>query len=845
MRLFLNGSVLIVRALAALVVGAAISASPSHAAVEPTSDDARIALPAPAFAFTGDSNTVFLWVYREPATGTRAILDIPGAISLITNADGDTLVTVKYVNDRPAFLQMSVPDALPEDEWSLITISIDQPSGEALLAVESTSGGMRSQTAQAGVPFGAGPVSGDLTLGAFNGYSAMRGVYGVVVVRNHSVTLADAQALFALRHHFGPYEQDTQADGGRMNGVPGARWMINHGVFIEPWNATSMFDLTPAQLAAKMNEPARITDFHVYSRQSSYMSTSFRVVRPTTAVESMTYRSPFERQPGFFVRRLPEFVDDFSTQPVQAVAPLSRRLGERAVPNSGPPMRVVVSANSRGVRQQDGTGQAGGFAHGFTLATFEDNAGIFLRPVRVSNVGPYFGLRTSTGADYQPRRSPDAYPIETTNFSRLFTGGPTTNADGPGTGILLILQNSYYGLRCQPEPGSRLTADRRLTVRAYVLEYPNGPVVQVAADAGPTQSATGVQTTVGSVDLNTAIPALDSVVSAVESNTEFLIPGNLTAGPQTISEGMGCSLHWYGSRGSVSIVQSVRFDPGANSTRIVLERAHDYSVNVGSTVRFGPVGIRVLEHTHGPAEPGFEWRGLELTRTSAPDRSSLVVFAYDAFNPDDGGLAFAPAGWSGRGYDAQLDTSFSSSHRNWIAAAQPDLWLEFIAHQQSHPSSMERMRQTIAQGSPTTEIAWVGCVEFEDGDTHESWHRYILENAKAAGVPGFTVFDHPLTGSFFDGAIDGAFVAGNHLTARGNTAIANATLDVLKTAARWPGDANNDARVDFNDLNMLLSNFGASGPNDGSLPGDVNLDGSVDFTDLNAVLSNFGSSAFD
>jgi hypothetical protein len=673
----------------------------------------------------------------------------------------------------------------------------------------------------------------------------MRGVYGIVVVRDHSVTVADAQGLFALRHHFGPYEADTLADGGRMNGIEGARWMVNHGVFIEPWNGTGVFGITAAQLAAKMNEPARTTDFHVYSRQNGYRPTSFRVVRPVTEVVSMTYRSPFELQPGFFVRRLPEFDGDFSTEPVPAVAPTARRLAERASPVSGPPMRVVVSANSRGVRQQDGTGEAGNFAHGFTLAMFEDVGGVFLRPVRISNVGPYFGLRTTSAADSQPRRSPDALPIEETNFARMFTGGPSPSAFGPGTGILLYTTDSYYGLRCRPEPGSRLTADRPLTLRAYLLEYPNAPVAQISADAGFNQNEPGVQTPIETVDLDTAIPSLDSVVSMAISSSEFEIAGDLTKGDTPLAAGMGCTLHWPGSRGSISIVQSVNYEPDRASTRVVLERPHDYVVNVGSTLRFGPVGIRVVEHTHGPATLAHEWRGLELKRLSDIDRTSLVVYAYDAFNPDDGGLAFAPAGWSGRGYDAQLDDSFAVSHHNWIAAAQPDLWLEFIAHQYSNSSSMERMRQVIAEASPSTQIAWVGCVEYEDGDDHENWQRFILANAKAAGVPGFTVFRHPLTGSFFDGAIDGAFVAGNHLTARGNKAIANAALDILRTAARWPGDANNDARVDFADLNTLLSNFGTSGPSDGSLVGDVNLDGFVDFSDLNAVLSNFGSSVFD
>lgn len=52
------------------------------------------------------------------------------------------------------------------------------------------------------------------------------------------------------------------------------------------------------------------------------------------------------------------------------------------------------------------------------------------------------------------------------------------------------------------------------------------------------------------------------------------------------------------------------------------------------------------------------------------------------------------------------------------------------------------------------------------------------------------------------------------------------------------GDTNGDGRVDFLDLNAVLSDFGVNGA---CLNGDVNRDLRVDFTDLNIVLSRFGS----
>ncbi len=52
-----------------------------------------------------------------------------------------------------------------------------------------------------------------------------------------------------------------------------------------------------------------------------------------------------------------------------------------------------------------------------------------------------------------------------------------------------------------------------------------------------------------------------------------------------------------------------------------------------------------------------------------------------------------------------------------------------------------------------------------------------------------------------------------------------------------PGDANSDNRVDLQDLNVILSTFGATGP----ASGDINGDLSVDVPDMNAVLANFGA----
>lgn len=68
--------------------------------------------------------------------------------------------------------------------------------------------------------------------------------------------------------------------------------------------------------------------------------------------------------------------------------------------------------------------------------------------------------------------------------------------------------------------------------------------------------------------------------------------------------------------------------------------------------------------------------------------------------------------------------------------------------------------------------------------------------------------------------------------------------DGVIRAADFPacaGDTNGDRLVDFLDLNVVLSNYGATGaPGPGA--GDVDGDGDVDFGDLNIVLGAFGTS---
>lgn len=72
------------------------------------------------------------------------------------------------------------------------------------------------------------------------------------------------------------------------------------------------------------------------------------------------------------------------------------------------------------------------------------------------------------------------------------------------------------------------------------------------------------------------------------------------------------------------------------------------------------------------------------------------------------------------------------------------------------------------------------------------------------------------------------------------TTFASSNVYNVYVAVGVRGDVNKDGVVSFADLNIVLGQFGTSGPLF-TLSGDLNLDGAVTFADLNVVLSNFGS----
>ena len=69
----------------------------------------------------------------------------------------------------------------------------------------------------------------------------------------------------------------------------------------------------------------------------------------------------------------------------------------------------------------------------------------------------------------------------------------------------------------------------------------------------------------------------------------------------------------------------------------------------------------------------------------------------------------------------------------------------------------------------------------------------------------------------------------------------NGTADAFLLEPALPGDANLDAKVDINDLTIVLANYGKTGMT--WTQGEFTGDGTVDINDLTIVLANYGASA--
>ncbi len=116
-------------------------------------------------------------------------------------------------------------------------------------------------------------------------------------------------------------------------------------------------------------------------------------------------------------------------------------------------------------------------------------------------------------------------------------------------------------------------------------------------------------------------------------------------------------------------------------------------------------------------------------------------------------------------------------------------------------------------------------------------------NAQPVNGDTFTLIDNdgadPINGTFI-GYPEGSTVSATHAGQTYNftlSYVGGDGNDMVLIACL--ADGSGDGTVDFDDLNLVLSNWGMTGTN---IPGDLDGSGTVDFDDLNLVLNTWGAS---
>ena len=532
----------------------------------------------------------------------------------------------------------------------------------------------------------------------------------------------------------------------------------------------------------------------------------------------------------FFGRQIPALDAPLPDPPiVPMVSPRVRKLV------TGPTglVRVIVSANSRAVIGNDGTGRApGNYVHGFIDINRDRVAGILNRPA-ITGRGPWFGYDCQRNAPFVRGAIESVWQMD---FSRFWTSGGSPLSVGPGRGLLLR-ENAEYALRCQPE--GLIRADEPLVVRAHLLRFPGASIVSWAPNKHTQQNGRGINVQpeqIISLDTTRWTHQMDFAAGdSVDSTAAFWLAGDQSG---NISAGDAAAT----PLGGLSLVQSVWFDADdTGATQILLVHPLRAGLVDGMELKVGPLEYETVTYQWDGLTAGDPaiWRGLYLRNVSTV-LPFVIVYSFDAWRPDVDGFLFGAAGWGGAGYSRQIAESFPEAIRGWISVLEPDVWLQMPAQQESMPDSMSLFTALIRQAAPECEIAWLGDPVHERF-TSEPWQRYIMDEAAAEGVVGAVLIQDPRIGDQFDQWADGLRIDGQHISRRGNALLATIWTEMLDDAAlpcEQFGDIDGDGAVTTSDLVVLLGQFGLAAPV-GKL-GDLDETGDVTTSDLVLLLGEFG-----
>lgn len=806
---------------------------PAIGAVYALAPDALIALAphvSPGDRLESDFS-ILIWIRPDAeSTAASSIFEIPGVLTLGTSPSG-SLTAALQVEDMagdPHALVVDSGHRLLGQQWQLVAVSFRRAGYFDLFHADST--GTYSNVVNIG--FEVAPNTTDaggprLGLGS-DGTPAMVGAYGLLACRSHPVKAPDITALRATRRYFALY--DHEAASGSMNGVDGAEWMLDHAITTLPVDIDA--GGTKRERAAVIGQLAGVHNIHVYDKRDvvGEESERFNLVRQATEVHGFRYMST--REPpldGWFI------VDPGLFAFVYPSVPGESSLAAQLASHPRRPIRMFVSANSRAVFRDEGTGESpGNYAHGFIDLKRPEIAGVLFRPAARGGEGPWFGLDCTDPPREVNSELIDSAVGDHASFSRFWTGSARATAKGPGGGLFLR-QWGYFEMRCKPEPGSLVTADAPLVVEAHVMAFPGASPLLWKPRRGAWQSEVGVDdAAVQGVDMDTTrhIHTYGSD-DRILNNTAIVLKGNFDG---LVVPGDAMYIASGSAAGQINVVATVT--QGITQATITFDMPMLQSPEPDSEIHFGPWHFETIRHEFGPVPEGDSrnWRGIFVQATG--EGFGFPVFGYSAFRPNADGFLVGVAGWGGHGYLQQIIDSEPSALVEWMRRADPDLWIQVPAQQNAVPSNMSDYTAAIRAAKPDCEIVWA--VEAEHpGYIPSGWAEYVRDHAADEGVVGIVALNRLGIGTALEQLGDGHRINIPHINQRGNLLLANVWCELLESAAidPCPADFAPPWHVyDFFDVQRFLTAFVTDNPT-----ADLTGDGVIDFFDVQRFLNDFTS----
>ncbi|CAK9029630.1 Uncharacterized protein SCF082_LOCUS18879 [Durusdinium trenchii] len=838
------------------------------AGVRATSADARVVIPSqilPESLETGEWS-LLVWIYADEAVDRPcSVLSIDGHLSVVATPDG---LTVRMAHRHYA-AEAKLDTPLEAGRWHMLAVSMEHKARRmrAWLAVDredATEADIASAMVrlrregdarrflrdrrQAGEPR-IGPRAGlallelttsmplepdpslsydidGLIVGSSNGLPAPLLTYESLAIRDHAIRVEDVRAVWQSRDSYAPHSLDATDDGGWLNGWRGCSFLAFHAMSPRangPGEAEEVASFVGGAVL-----PTNVIILAQPRERTRSFSHSFMSVVPIRSARGFVFASRLEpRLDGFFAVETPPF-----DAPSDAIGPLGPKARMLATEPDGL-VRVVVSANSRGVRGTlDPQPWPEGFAHGFVQALLPQVAGVMMRPPTiVDRRGGWFGLDTSESTpDVTLVRALHARTDQWGDWSRFGTGTLPAVSRGPGAASN-ISGGGAFRLRCGPVDGSLLRADAPLVVRSTVLAFPGSSTLRWTPERGSMQDGPGLE-----LEPAREVP-LDTTRDAIELTAGDRFVGDLQLVLDRVvdvREGDAIVVSSGPARGAVSVATAVEIIVG--QTTITLSHPFGAQPGTGDQLRIGRWSFVSIEHRFDPVPAGDDrsWRG-QILRAMDDELLGVMLYATSAWRPDVDGFIFGSAGQSGRGYEPQMEESFPGSLEAWANESLVDVWIQGLAQQSSRPSAMRDYLDVLRSGLDSdAEVIWASDAVHAH-TAHEGWHHYLEENAADAGVPAIFAVGHPRVGSYFAQAASGMRTDDAHFSSFGSRVIAEAWLDQLRSLLDGPcdrADYNRDGTADIFDFLAFQSDW-----QDGDPRADLDDDGEFTIFDFLVLIT--------